>query len=512
MSTTEISGGAPPTPESIPSRQRMIATVGALLALALASIDVSVVATALPKIAEDLDGLALYAWVGVSYAVAAAVVVPIAGKLGDMFGRKPFLLVGLTGFILMSFLCGMAQNMAQLVISRGVQGLFGGILMASIFTLVADIYPAEKRPQIMGVFMSVAGLSMVIGPLMGGIITDVWDWRWVFYVNVPIGLLAIAAVAVAVPIAKATATWRGIDFLGVLTLVAGLVPILVALSLPGGGGLAWNSPIVLLLLVGGFIMLVVFFLVETRVADNPILPFGLFRNNQVAVMVVVAFFSAFAMMGAIFYVPLLYQGVLGVSATYAGSLIIPLTLALMIVPVFAGKALSAIPRYRYLGTFSFALMVAGLFLLSTVAPGSGPIVPILAMALIGVGIGIAFPMASTVVQSAVPMEQVGVATSQIQFWRMIAGPVALAVLGSILTTGTGAGSGAGSPENLSGALHSLFLVAAAIVAVGLVATLFLREIPLRDMSQMMKSMKDKKPEGDGKPAPAESEAEAARTS
>ncbi|MBA2895415.1 MFS transporter [Nonomuraea soli] len=486
-------------PPAVSPRAQLFATIGALLALALASIDVSVVGAAMPRIADDLNGLGLYAWVGVSYAVAAAVVVPIAGKLGDMFGRKPVLLVGLAGFLVASWLCGAAQTMPQLVGFRGLAGLFGGVLMANIFTLLADIYTPERRTQMQGVFFGVAGLSMVIGPPVGGLITDSWSWRWVFYVNVPIGLLAILAVVVGVPFVRSGASWRDIDFGGVLALVAGVVPILIGLTLTGDGR-PWTSPEVLALLIGGAIMLVVFFLVETRVAANPIVPFPLFRIPQFAIMAVVAFFSAFAMMGVTFFVPLQYQGVMGVSATHSGTLLIPMTLGLMLMGPIAGKALTAMSRYRILGVIAMLAITGGLLLLSTVGPETGQGVPITAMVLIGVGIGIAFPMATSVVQSAVPMSQVGVGTSQVQFWRMIAGPVALAVLGSILTAQIGVaaqgdvlGGGGVSPAQLADAMSDLFLASAIATAIGLVATFFLKEIPLRDMSAMSKKPAQKAP-------------------
>ncbi|MGW2157697.1 MFS transporter [Nonomuraea sp. NPDC001699] len=466
------------------TRGQLFATIGALLALALASIDVSVVGAAMPRIAADLHGLSMYAWVGVSYAVAAAVVVPIAGKLGDMFGRKPVLLVGLTGFLVASWLCGAAQTMPQLVGARGLAGLFGGVLMANVFTLLADVYTPERRTQMQGVFFGFSGLSMVIGPPLGGLITDNWSWRWVFYVNVPVGLLAIAAVLIGVPFVRSGASWRDIDFAGVVTLVAGLVPILVGLTLTGDGH-AWTSPEVLALLVGGAVLLVVFYFVETRVAKNPLVPFALFRSNQVSVMAVIAFFSAFAMMGTAFYVPLLYQGVLGVSATHSGTLLIPMMLGLMLMAPIAGKAMTAMPRYRLLGVFAMAAIVAGLLILSAVGPDSGQGLPIVAMVLIGVGIGIAFPMATAVTQSAIPMEQVGVGTSQIQFWRMIAGPVSLAILGSIMSSRLGVAGQGGegvAPTVLADALGDLFLACAIAVGIGLVASLFLKEVPLRDMS------------------------------
>jgi len=343
-----------------------------------------------------------------------------------------------------------------------------------------------------GLFFGVAGLSMVIGPPLGGFITDSWSWRWVFYINVPLAVVTILAVVIGVPFVRSGASWRDIDFAGVVTLIAGVVPVLIGLTLAGNGH-AWTSAAVLGPIIAGALLLVVFFFVETRSARNPVVPFALFKTNQFAVMAVIAFFSAFAMMGTTFYVPLLYQGVLGVTATHSGTLLIPLTLGLMVVGPLAGKAMTALPHYRILAVAAMAAIVAGLLMLSTIGPHSGQGVPIIAMALIGIGIGIAFPMATAVVQSAIPMSQMGVGTSQIQFWRMFAGPVALAILGSIMTAQIGVagqagvlGGGGVSPAKLADALHGLFLTCAIAVAIGLVASFFLKEVPLRDMSMAKK--------------------------
>jgi EmrB/QacA subfamily drug resistance transporter len=481
------------TTRQLSSRAQLTATIGALLALALASIDISIVSTAMPRIAADLHGLGLYSLVGAGYAVAAAVVVPIAGKLGDLFGRKPFLLTGIFGLVVLSLLCGLAQNMGELVAARVIAGVFAGILMANVFTLAADIFTAEKRTQVQGIFFSVAGLSMVVGPPLGGVITDSWSWRWVFYLTVPIGLVSFVAVLTAVPRVASKASVSDIDFVGAVTLICGLVPILIALTLAGQDH-PWASPAVLVPLLIGAVMLVAFYFVETRYTKNPIVPFRLFRSNQVSIMVVVAFASAFAMMGTVYYVPLLYQGVLGVSAAFSGSLVIPLTAALFIVPPFASKALLAIKRYRFLGVFAFAAMIAGFVLLISVDPGGSKVVPLVAMVLIGVGIAIAFPMATAVTQSSVSMTEVGVATSQIQFWRMIAGPVCLAVLGSILSSRVSASviaSGgvhlnAAGAATLAHALHLAFFASLVVAAVGVVACLVLREVPVIDMKAMMK--------------------------
>jgi EmrB/QacA subfamily drug resistance transporter len=461
--------------------------------LALASIDTSIVSTAMPKIAADLHGLSLYSLVGSGYAVAAACVVPIAGKLGDLFGRKPFLIFGIIGLVVMSLLCGLAQNMGELVAARVLDGAFAGALMANIFTLAADIYTAETRTKVQGIFFSVSGLSMVIGPPIGGVITDNWSWRWVFYIAVPIGLVSLIAVVTSVPRLASKGGVRDIDFAGAAALVLGLAPILVALSLAGPGH-PWSSAEILVPLIAGVLMLFVFYAVETRVAKNPIVPFRLFKSNQFSIMAVVAFASAFAMMGAVYYVPLLYQGVLGISAAFSGSLVIPLTAALMIVPPFASKALLAIKRYKFLGVIAFAAMIGGFALLISTDPGGSKVLPLVAMILIGVGISIAFPMATSVTQSSVGMSDLGAATSQIQFWRMVAGPVCLAIMGAIISSSVsasvvnsgGLGLNPAQATTLAHALHNAFFVCLIAAAVGVVASFLLREVPLIDMKAMMK--------------------------
>src|SRR5256714_10734832 len=201
---------------------RILATVGVGLALFLAALDQTIVGTALPRIVADLNGLDYFAWVATAYLVSSTTLTPIAGKLGDLFGRKPFLLAGMVGFVLASALCGAAQDMLMLVLFRGIQGLFGGMLFASVFTVIGDLYPPERRGRIQGVFGAVFGLSSVIGPAVGGYITDNLSWRWVFEVNVPVGLVAVAVVIIALPLVRSHASWRDIDFVGTFFLSARL--------------------------------------------------------------------------------------------------------------------------------------------------------------------------------------------------------------------------------------------------------------------------------------------------
>ncbi|MBO0761840.1 MAG: MFS transporter [Candidatus Dormibacteraeota bacterium] len=511
------------------TRSQVLATVGVMLTLFLAAIDQTIVSTALPRIVADLNGFEIYTWVTTAYLVASVVMVPVAGKLGDMFGRKPFLLVGMAGFMASSWLCGFAQNMTELVAFRGVQGLFAGALMANTFTVLADLYTIEQRTRIQGLFGAVFGLASVVGPTLGGYLTDNLSWRWVFYVNVPVGIVALAVVLLALPYVRSAASWREIDFPGAATLAAGIVPLLIGLTITSDH--AWTSPEVLSLLAVGAVMLVVFFVVETRVAANPIVPFGLFKLNQFRTIIVVTFITAFGMFGTIIYVPLLYQGVLGISATNSGSFLTPLMLGLIVLSSITGQLLTRIRRYRFLGTFGVAIMIFGIWRLTQVQPDTSRWTVAADLVVIGAGLGVSFPMTVSVIQAALPRALVGVGTSQVQFWRSLGGTVATAVVGSILTNRLGghvstrisdlhlppqAGAlvgriGAGNPQQLfdpntlsrargsvpaqlapvfdqvvgavrlglADALHDVFFIVAGILVVALVATVFLREVPIR---------------------------------
>lgn len=513
-------------------RQKVLATAGVMLALLLVSLDQTVVGTAMPRIVAELNGLSYYAWVTTSYLVCSTVMVPIAGKLGDMFGRKPFVIVGMLGFMASSWLCGLSQDMLMLVLFRGLQGLFGGIIFATVFTVLADIYSVEERVKMQGVFGGVFGLSSVLGPTVGGWITDSLGWRWVFYVNVPVGILAVAVVIVALPYVRSQASWRDIDFAGVAALVTGVVPLLIGLSITTDH--AWSSPEVISLLTVAGVALVAFFLIEWRLAKNPIVPLDLFKRNQFSVSVLVAFFSSFGMFGAIIFVPLLYQGVLGLSATNSGNLLIPMFLAVFGTSTLTGQIMVRVRRYRFLGTIGMGLMIFGMVLLSQINAGSSQWEVTRDIVLLGIGLGMTFPLTIAVIQAAMPRQVVGVATSQVQFWRNLGGTVGTAIFGSILARQLGAaiqtrlaeahlppqltamlgGAGASpnailSPTNLAhlvaalppelrqfvprlveafrlalgDSLHDLFLIAAAISVIALVVTLFLKEVPLRSGAQ-----------------------------
>jgi EmrB/QacA subfamily drug resistance transporter len=509
------------------TRIKVLATVGVMLALLLAALDQTIVGTALPRIVAELNGLDRYSWLITGYLVASTVVVPLAGKLGDLFGRKPFLIGGMIGFVAASALCGVAQDMTQLIVFRVLQGLFGGMLFASAFTVLGDIYTPAERVRIQGLFGGVFGLSSIIGPVVGGFLTDNLGWRWVFYVNLPVGLLGVAVVAAFLPFVRTKASWRDIDFVGSAALAAGLIPVLVALSVAKDQG--WTSFQVLGLLGFGVAMLVAFFIIEQRVKE-PIVPFQLFKNRAFAVSMLVGFFAALGMFGMIIFVPLETQGVLGVSVTNSGLLLTPMMFGLIVSSVLTGQLIPRIKHYHYLGTIGLVLVMVGLYLMAQTTTSTSQSSITIAIVLVGLGLGVTMPLYINAVQSALPQRYLGVGTSQVQFWRNVGGTVSSAILGSILAQRLpGAintqianlnlppafknlmGSTASNPNSLLDpakiaaakaklppqlaplfdqamhavrqalalTLHDVFLISVVLTAIALTASLFMPDVPLR---------------------------------
>jgi EmrB/QacA subfamily drug resistance transporter len=504
---------------------------GTMLALLLAALDQTIVGTAMPRIVAELNGLNYYSWVITAYLVASTIMVPIAGKLGDLFGRKPFLLAGMIGFVAASALCGQSHGMLELVTFRTIQGIFGGMLFATVFAVIGDLFPPTQRARLAGLFGAVFGLSSIVGPTAGGYITDSWGWRWVFYVNLPVGIIAVLLVIATMPYVRSSASLRDIDFLGAGMLIAGLVPLMVALSITRDHG--WTSPEVLGLLGVAAVLLIAFFVVETR-TDHPIVPFGLFKNSTFSVSMIVGFLTGFGMFGTIVFVPLIYQGVLGVSATNSGQLLTPMMLGLIVASTLVGQAMVRIRYYRFLGTGGIVVMLVGMYLLSQVTAATSRLEVVRDIVLVGAGLGTTFPLYLTAVQTALPRNFLGVASSQIQFWRQIGGTIGTAVLGSVLAqrlplhvqeqvaglhlpsqiasrfvsaggsnpqtlfdpaqiAARRAQAGALGPQGaaifdqvlhairagLATTLHEIFLYGAAVLILALIASVFLNDVPLR---------------------------------
>ncbi len=493
-------------------RRLVLVTVGIMLALFLAALDQTIVGTALPRIVAELNGLDYYAWVLTAYLVTSTIMTPISGKLGDLFGRKPLLLIGMIGFVLASALCGQARDMMQLVVFRGIQGLFAGVLFSSVFASIADIFTIERRTRIQGLFGGIFGIASVVGPTIGGYLTDNVGWRWVFYVNVPVGIAAVLFVFFTMPRTAHNATWRDIDFIGAGALAAGLAPILIAFSITRDH--SWGSFEVLGLFIVGAVLLVGFYFLERR-TDHPIVPFELFKNRTFAVSVLVGFLVAVGMFGAIVYVPLVYQGVLGIAATNSGLLVTPMMVGLIAGSVMTGQVMLRIKRYRYLGTLGTGLVAIGTFLMSTITPATDPLEIVRDLVIVGFGIGITFPLYLNAVQSAVEPRYIGVVTSQIQFFRNVGATIGTAILGAFLSQRLPAniqakitalnlppqqlqalGSGnaqqlfdpsAHIPEPILGAirgalavtLQDVFLAASVAAILAMLASVFLADVPIR---------------------------------
>jgi EmrB/QacA subfamily drug resistance transporter len=496
------------------SRNRVIlATAGTMLALLLAALDQTIVGTAIPRIVADLNGLDRLAWVTTAYLVTSTTMTPIAGKLGDLFGRKPFLLAGMIGFVAASVVCGLSQDMTQLIVFRGIQGIFGGVLFATVFTVIGDLFPPENRARVQGLFGGVFGLSAIIGPTAGGFITDHFGWRWVFEVNIPVGIVAVAVVLAGLPYVRSKASWRDIDYWGAFTLAAGVVPLLIALSITRDH--AWTSPEVVGLLALAALMLAAFVFVEGRVAQ-PIVPLELFKNPTFTVSMIVGFLTAFGMFGSILFTPLVFQGVLGISATNSGALITPMMFGLLAASTLTGFVMRRIKYYRFLGTLGVAVMIVGMYLLSLITPSTQEWRVVAALIVVGLGLGTTFPLYLTAVQVALPRKHLGVASSQIQFWRNLGGTVGSSILGAVLANrlpgylGTRIASlhlpaqalqhlpsgGANSilqpgalaklPSavanairlSLADTLHDIYFFAGLVLIVALVSTVFLKEVPL----------------------------------
>jgi EmrB/QacA subfamily drug resistance transporter len=508
----------------------MLTVGGLMLGLFLAALDQTIVGTAMPRIIADLHGFEHYAWVTTAYLLTSTAVVPITGKLSDMYGRKMFLLGSVLGFVLASALCGLSQDMTQLIVFRGLQGLAGGVLTSTVFTVVSQIFAPAERGRVQGIFSGMFGLASVIGPLLGGYLTDNLSWRWVFYVNLPVGILALTVLGVAFPNIRPEQRARRIDYLGAATLVAGVVPLLLALSW-GGHDYAWDSAVILGLFGLAAVMLIAFVLVEQRAAE-PIIPLSLFRNRVVSVAVLALTLMAIGMFGAILFIPLFIQGVLGTSATQSGTVLMPMMIVMIASSIAGGQLISRTGRYKLVGLFGMSVATVGLFLLSGMGPETDYLTIVRNMVILGLGLGPTMPVFTLAAQNAVKMSQLGVVTALTQFARSIGSTLGVAVFGSLLTNRFSPAFAAALPPDVMSvmpperlaefqnpqallnpqfaeqiregalalgpqgqqifdalfgaikiglvtALHDVFLLSAVLAGLGFVTVLFLKELPLR---------------------------------
>lgn len=437
-------------------RETFLAMGGLALVVFLVALDQNVVSTAMPQIIGDLNGFTLYAWVTTAYLLAETAIIPIVGKLGDLFGRKWMTIAGVVAFLVASALCGLASSMPALVIFRGLQGIGGGVLLATVFAQVADIFPdIKERARYQGLIFAMFSLSGMVGPVLGGWITDSLGWRWVFYINLPFCLLALAVLPVVLPQSVRQPRVQ-IDYAGALLSSTAIVGLLVALELVGGGE-AWSSPTVLGGLVVAAIALMAFVPVELR-AKAPVIPFKLFRSRAMVAATLIQFLIGLIIMSVGLFLPLFAQSVLGLSARASGTVMLPMVVTIGILTVTAGPAIAHFGRLRPLLLAGTGLMALGLLLLATLRGDASPFHVSAYTVVLALGFGLVMPVTTLAVQLVVGQDMLGVATSATTFIRQIGTTVGMAIVGTIVTGNYIAGLAStlppGMPDQATAALHS----------------------------------------------------------
>jgi EmrB/QacA subfamily drug resistance transporter len=514
--------------------ERKITIIGVMIVFLLSALDQTIVSTAMPVIISQLHGLELYAWVTTAYLLSSTVMVPVWGKLGDLYGRKPVLLTGIGLFLFGSWLSGLAGEfgtlpllgggMVQLIVFRAIQGLGGGALFTTAFAIIADLFPPRERGKFAGLFGGVFGLASAVGPLLGGYFTDhgtvsiaghtVEGWRWVFYLNLPIGLIALFMVVAKMP--KLSHAAKGsIDYLGAVLIVASCVPLLLALTF-GGQKYPWGSPIVVGLFAMFLICAVLFVIVEKRVKD-PIIHMELFGNKVFTWANTAGFFSSMSFLSVVAFLPLFMQLGQGVQATTSGLSTLPLMIGLIVAATVSGRLVTRTGRYKPFMLAGMTILLIATCLMSQMTYHTTRVDLAWRMAILGVGLGPLQSLYGVAIQNAVPMNRIGVVTSANQFFRQIGSTVGVAVFGTLLTNDLNSklavwAASAGLPSmNLSklrslsveAQIHSgmmdlpaairvliadsvthVFMLSVIVVVIALGATLMIPELPMRERSKV----------------------------
>ncbi|WP_028402989.1 MDR family MFS transporter [Ectobacillus panaciterrae] len=526
-------------------QNRTLLLIGLIIAMFFSALDGTIVGTAMPRIVGDLGGLSMMTWLTTAYLLTSTTVVPIAGKLADLLGRRAVYVTGLILFMGASALCGMAHNMTELIIYRGLQGIGGGVLMPMAMIVVGDLFTGKQRAKFQGVFGGIYGLASVIGPQIGGWIVDSLNWKWVFYINLPVGILATILITMGLKGRKHTGPIN-FDIAGMFTMIVGIVSLLLALSF-GGKDYDWDSWQILGLFALAVIGLVSFVIVETK-AKEPILPMYLFKNRTFTFLNLIGFFMAVGMFGAITFVPFFMQGIVGVSATESGTVMAPMMISMIITSVIGGQLVYKVGIKPQI-LAGMLIMAGGFFLLTTMDMGTSKLIAISYMAIIGMGMGLVMPILTLALQESFSKEELGIVTSSSQFFRSIGGTFGITILGAAMNSKSGtfltdklvpfldtlpaeassmvskfkdmiATNPEGlfqmlfSPETLKqmpaaladkmvpilktalmDSLHSVFFVGLVFIVVGAISTLFLKQIKLSNK-------KEEEPVDEGKPKAA----------
>jgi EmrB/QacA subfamily drug resistance transporter len=512
MSAPAATTASPPSSEGFTHRQILVIMSGLMMGMFLASLDQTIVSTALPTIVGDFHHSNLLSWVITAYLLASTASTPIWGKAGDLYGRKRVFQLAILVFLIASALCGLSRNIFELIAFRGLQGIGGGGLLSLAFAIIGDVIPPRERGRYQGYFGAVFGVSSVVGPLAGGFAVDHLTWRYIFYINLPLGIAALIVTnrVLRLPIRKREVK---IDWWGAILLVAGVSCILLATQF-GGSTYPWASWQIIGLFVLGALVVVGFALREA-VAPEPILPLGLFRLRIFTVSNIISFVSGVAMFGALAFLPQYLQLVHGVSATASGLLLLPLLVGLLAMSISSGIYISRTGRYRWFPLAGTTIVTIGLALLSRLGAHTSLTIVSLDILIFGLGLGLFMQVLTLIVQNAVPMKELGVATSSVTFFRSMGGAIGASALGAVLTAGITAelprylppavlaasggkvGNLIGSPAQLdmlkrthpaihegiiqaySHGIDRLFLVAVPVSILSVIAALFVNQVRLR---------------------------------
>ena len=490
-------------------RQILVVMGGLMVGMFLSALDQSIVGTALPRIVSDLGGLDKLSWVVTAYLLTATASTPLWGKISDLYGRKLLFQIAILTFLVGSLLAGFSQNIEQLIGFRAIQGLGGGGLMALALATIGDIVPPRERGRYQGYFAAVFGTSSVLGPVLGGWFADGPGWQWIFFINIPIGIVALIVTSAALKIPHVRRD-HTIDYLGA-ALVVSAVSCFLLYTAWAGPGLGWGSATGVNLLVGGFVLSVLFVFVELR-ASEPIIPMRLFGNSIFSIANVFGFMIGVAMFGSMIFIPVYLQVVDGMSPTRSGLAMIPMVIGIFTTSISAGQAMTRNGRYKIYPILGASIVILALFMLSTLDASTPYWFAGLSMFVMGAGLGFTMQVLVTIVQNSVDRSDMGVATSSVAFFRQMGGSFGTALFGAILSSrlgvymadalqGVPAGSvPAGSADSLandvqainalpeplhglvtgafSDALHDTFLTAVPLVVVALVVAFFIKELPL----------------------------------